>query len=371
MLEFNWALIFIQARLLTVNISFVPQKRRAVMKAKEIIFTKINTAELCDIELPELAPDAVAVKTMYSAISQGTERANITGAPNTSIYSTETSVKFPRVAGYSSAGVVIATGSAVTGVKIGDRVAVYWGLHRSINVVSEDKVVKIEDDGVSLQSAALSFIASFSMAAIRKCRVELGESALVMGAGILGLLSVKLLRAAGSAPVIIADPDPVRREKALLQGADYAFDPTSADFAEEVKGVTDGGVKVAIEVSGVGAGFNGALDCMAKFGRVALLGCTRNSDFTVDYYRKIHGPGITVIGAHTLARPEAESHPGWFTHRDDIKAILKLCALGRLDLDGMIEETYSPSKCGDVYSRLINGKDFPIVVEFDWSEYGV
>lgn len=341
------------------------------MKAKQIIFTKINTAELCDVELPELAPDAVAVKTMYSAVSQGTERANITGAPSTSIYSTDMTVEFPRFAGYSSAGVVIAVGSAVKSVKIGDRVAVYWGLHRSINVVSEDKVVKIEYDGVSLQAAALSFIASFSMAAIRKCRVELGESALVMGAGILGLLSVKLLRVAGAVPIIIADPDPVRREKALAQGADYAFDPTSSDFAQEVKKVTGGGVNIAIEVSGVGAGFNGALDCMAKFGRVALLGCTRNSDFTVDYYRKIHGPGITVIGAHTLARPEAESHPGWFTHRDDIKAIFKLCAMGRLDLDGIIEETHSPSECSGVYTRLIYDKSFPIVVEFDWSEYGV
>ena len=341
------------------------------MKAKQIIFTKINTAELCDVEIPALLPNEVAVRTAYSTISQGTERANITGAPSTSIYSTDMTVKFPRVAGYSSAGVVITVGSAVKSVKPGDRVVVYWGLHRSVNVVSEDKVVRIEDESVSFRAAAISFIASFSMAAIRKCRVELGESALVMGAGILGLLSVNMLRVAGAVPVIVADPDPVRREKALKQGADYAFDPTASDFAERVKAVTGGGVNVAIEVSGVGAGFNGALDCMAKFGRIALLGCTRNSDFTVDYYRKIHGPGITVIGAHTLARPEAESRPGWFTHRDDIKAVLKLCAMGRLDFDGIIEESHLPSACGEVYSRLIYDKNFPIVVQFDWGDCGV
>ena len=341
------------------------------MKAKQILFTKINTAELCDVEIPALLPNEVAVRTAYSTISQGTERANITGSPSTSIYSTDATVIFPRAAGYSSAGIVIATGSAVKSVSPGDRVAVYWGLHRSINVVAEHKVVRIEDESVSLRAAAISFIASFSMAAIRKCRVELGESALVMGAGILGLLSVKLLRAAGAAPVIVADPDPVRREKALKQGADYAFDPTASDSSERVRAVTGGGVNVAIEVSGVGAGFNGALDCMAKFGRVALLGCTRNSDFTVDYYRKIHGPGITVIGAHTLARPETESHPGWFTHRDDIKARLKLCAMGRLDLDGIIEESHLPTECGEVYSRLISDKQFPIVVQFDWGNCGV
>lgn len=121
-------------------------------------------------------------------------------------------------------------------------------------------------------------------------------------------------------------------------------------------------------MTGVGAGFNETLDCMARFGRVALLGCTRNSDFTVDYYRKIHAPGITVIGAHTLARPDTESHPGWFTHSDDIKAVLKLCSAGRLCLENLIEETHSPEECGEVYQRLAFDKNFPVVVQFDWRD---
>ena len=82
--------------------------------------------------------------------------------------------------------------------------------------------------------------------------------------------------------------------------------------------------------------------------------------------KKIHAPGITVIGAHTIARPEKESHPGWFTHRDDIKATLKLCSGGRINLESLIEETHSPKECQDVYNRLIFDKDFPVVVQFDW-----
>ena len=107
---------------------------------------------------------------------------------------------------------------------------------------------------------------------------------------------------------------------------------------------------------------------MAKFGRVALLGCTRSSDFTVDYYKKVHAPGITLIGAHTIARPEEESHPGWFTHRDDITAVLDLLASGRLTFADMIKETHSPAECADVYHRLVFDKNFPIVVQFDWRE---
>ena len=166
--------------------------------------------------------------------------------------------------------------------------------------------------------------------------------------------------------MIAADPNPARRAFALKNGADFAFDPLCEDFADKVKSVTGGGVNVAIEVTGVGAGFNEALDCMAKFGRVTLLGCTRNSDFTVDYYKKIHAPGITVIGAHTMARPNTESHPGWFTHHDDIKAVLKLCGGGRLCLEDMVTETHSPIDCPEVYKRLIFDKDFPVAVQFDW-----
>lgn len=337
------------------------------MKCKQIVFTEKNKAELLTVDVNEPAPNEVMVETMVSTISCGTERANITGDPNINALGAS-GVVFPRTSGYNSAGIVVKKGSDVKNIDIGDRVVVYFGQHKKYNVVPEENVVKIDDDSISFETGAMSFISTFPMAAIRKTRLEMGESAIVMGLGILGMIAVKLLRAAGAVPIIAADPNPKRREVALKNGADYAFDPLSADFADKVKNVTGGGVNVAIEVTGVGAGFNEALDCMAKFGRVALLGCTRNSDFTVDYYKKIHAPGITVIGAHTIARPNIESHPGWFTHRDDIKAVLKLCVGDRLCLENLIGETHLPTECSEVYNRLIFDKDFPVVVQFDWSD---
>jgi threonine dehydrogenase-like Zn-dependent dehydrogenase len=110
-----------------------------------------------------------------------------------------------------------------------------------------------------------------------------------------------------------------------------------------------------------------ALDCMRKFGRVALLGCTRSSDFSIDYYRKVHGPGITLIGAHTRARPEKESHGGWWTERDEALAIIKLLETGRLDFDSLIEDVRSPKEHKEVYKRLIEEPTFPIL-QFDWSD---
>ena len=206
------------------------------------------------------------------------------------------------------------------------------------------------------------------MAAVRKTKVELGESMLVMGLGILGLLSVIFSKQSGAVPVIAVDPVKERREKALAFGADYALDPTDNDFVAKVKELSDGGVNCAIEVTGLGVGLDQALDCMAKFGRIALLGCTRDKNFTIDYYRKVHGPGIQIIGAHTMARPEYESHEGYFTQRDDIKTVLKLCAAKRIDLNKIIDEVYIPEDCAEVYTRLINDKSFPVISQFDWRD---
>ena len=336
------------------------------MEIRQIVFTRKNCAELL-IKEEELRAGEVCVQTVVSTISPGTERANIIGESNVNpLREADLEPIFPRTAGYSSAGVVTAVAENVTSVKVGDRVAVYWGKHKDYNIVPEENVVQIEDDQVSFEEAAVSFIATFPLAAIRKTRLEVGESMMIMGQGLLGQLAVQLARAAGAVPVIAVDPVPEKREEALKIGADYALDPYDPDFVETVKQITKGGVKTAIEVTGLGKGLEQCLDCMAKFGRVALLGCTRDRNFTIDYYRKVHYPGITLVGAHTGVRPEHESYPGYFTNRDDILTVLNLCAGKRVDLKKMTWEVCQPEECTTVFERLINDRQFPAVVQFDW-----
>lgn len=335
------------------------------MKTKQILFTKINTAELVEIDLPELKENEVRIKTAFSTISQGTEKANITGDPNVNGAGAGT-VNFPRSCGYASAGTVIETGKNVKKVKVGDKVVATWGKHNEVNQLDESLLVKIPE-GISFSEASMTLIASFPLAAVRKCHVEIGESVVIMGLGILGQFAVLFARAQGAAPVIAVDPVKERREKALKLGADYALDPTDENFVEKVKELTDGGANVCIEVTGLGKGLEQGLDVMKRFGRVALLGCTRDKNFTIDYYKKVHFPGITIIGAHTMARPQEESHSGWFTHADDIKAIMKMIELKRIDVKQLVNEVHSPEECYEVFKRLVEDKNFP-VVQFDWSK---
>ncbi len=333
------------------------------MKNTQIAFTAPCVSELWERDIAAPTGNQVLVRLVRSTISSGTERANLVGEKNVTIAQNAV-VPFPRCCGYCSAGVVQAVGPEVKTIAVGDRVALSWTVHSKYNLVPEQNVHKIPSEDISMAHAALVHIGTFPLAAIRKCHLELGEGALVVGLGILGLMAVQLLKAAGAYPVIAADLQDAKCRQALAIGADYAFNTADPDFAEKVKAVC-GGVKVAIEVTGNGKALDTTLDCMAPLGRVALLGCTRHSDFTIDYYKKVHGPGIQLLGAHTLARPKAESAPGLWTTHDDVMAILGLIQGGRLDLEQLIEEVHSPLDHKEVYARLAAGGAFP-VVQFDW-----
>jgi len=337
------------------------------MTTKQIVFTEAYKAELLDVEYDEPKANEVTVELEYSAISAGTEKANYTGQRNGPGMKDGEAPKYPITVGYSSAGRIVAVGSDVTDLKVGDRVIAYWSKHKKRLTVEREFIIKLPDE-VSTQEASMAYISIFPLAAIRKTHLEIGESALVMGLGILGVFAVQELKAAGAYPIIAADPIAERREFALKLGADYALDPTKEGFADEVKRLSAGGVNVCIEVTGLGAGLIGALDCMKEMGRVALLGCTRSSQFEIDYYGKVHGRGISLIGAHTMARPKHESSSGLWTIEDDIRTVFNLIKGKRLNFKDMICEIHSPAEAQKVYQRLINEKNCPIGVLFDWSK---
>ena len=331
------------------------------MKTKKIVFVEKHNAQLLEAEIPDIKDDEVLVETEYTVVSGGTERAGILGMPNTG-------ARFPRSSGYSGIGRVLEIGKAVTTVKPGDRVLIYHGVHAKLNVRPETKVTKIIHDSLPSPEAALTIIASMGLGGVRKLELEIGESAMVMGLGLLGIFSVQFLRLGGAYPIIAADLNPERRELALSLGADYALDPSDADFVEKVKEITRGkGVRATVEVTGVSAALKTALECAARQGRISLLGCTRVSDCGIDFYSQVHKPGVTLIGAHNMVRPLIESYPHHWTHQDDCKVILDLIASGRIKTAPVISRIVSPTDAHDIYNQLCDDPKFPMGTLFDWT----
>lgn len=337
------------------------------MNNKQIIFTKPGVAELLDAPIADtLNPHQVLVRTVYTVISAGTERANLIGEINISGKKEDCNDRFPRKCGYCGVGVVEKIGSEVTRVGVGDRVIVYFGKHSSYNIMPDTQVFPIRQEEVTDLDAALMVIAAFPAEGVRKSRLEYGESVMVVGLGILGLIAVQLAAIAGAVPVIAVDPNPERRALAMQFGADHAVDPCDENFVAQIKALTGGkGANVMVEASGNSKALQNGLLACAPMARVTLLGCTRTPD-TYDLYHDVHFPGISLIGAHNFARPKVESYPGNWTAEDDIQAMLRLIAYGRMDLKPLIQEIHSPTEAPAVFERLANDRNFPIGVAFDW-----
>lgn len=330
------------------------------MKSKTIVFTKPKTAELIEKEIGVATGSLVKVKMEYTVVSGGTERANIMAMNNTS-------QRFPMSLGYCGVGFVTEIGNKVADIKIGDRVLVYHGIHTEYNILPERDVTKIENDEINSLDAAFVIIASMGLGGVRKLAIELGESAMVMGLGLLGMFSVQFCRLNGANPVIAVDMNHDRRELALKLGADYALDPTEHDFVEKIKEITKGrGINACIEVTGKSIAMEQALKCASPKGRISLLGCTRVSDCAVDYYTQVHLPGIKLIGAHNSVRPKVESYPHHWTHHDDCRAILDMIETRRVNIKSIISRVVKPEMAPEIYTELCENKNFPLGTVFDW-----
>lgn len=153
------------------------------MKGKQIFFTDVHKAELCEVDVPALRENEVLTDMEYTVVSGGTERAFIMGMNNTS-------QKFPMSLGYCGVGRVIAIGAKVTEFSIGDRVLVYHGKHAKYNIRPVESLTKVTDDDISSLDAAFVVIATMGLGGVRKLELELGESAMVMGLGLLDRKSV-------------------------------------------------------------------------------------------------------------------------------------------------------------------------------------
>ena len=126
---------------------------------------------------------------------------------------------------------------------------------------------------LSFNEAAMLEAVSVALHGVKVSQVAGGETALVIGAGMIGLLTLQAARAAGCARVFIADVDATRLELAKQVGADETLHCSGAELVAEVMRLTGGdGVDVALEAVGRNETVAGAIDCTRKGGTVTLVG---------------------------------------------------------------------------------------------------
>ncbi len=304
----------------------------------------------------------IQMKNVCTLISPGTERAFILGLDNAKN-------KYPFVPGYCCAGYVNEIGKGVTGFQKGDRVCAFAldiG-HREIGNVPVHKVVKIPER-VSFAHAAFVPLGQVAMQAVRKCNIELGEAAAILGLGIIGLLAMQLAKAAGALPVIGLDRNPIRLKLAGQLGADLVLDNSAEKFREEILQMTEGkGIPVVLEGTGFPSVIEEACQLCAKMGRVSLLGSTRGLS-EINFYRDVHKKGLTLIGSHAECIPIQESYPKHWTYHDDAACFLKLIQSERINIEKMIDLRVRVDEVVPVYDRLVNWDKNLLGVIIEWDK---
>ena len=331
------------------------------MKAKAIQFVSRGKAEFSEIDFNDaVPPNCVMLKTICTLISPGTEFACISGAVTQS--------KYPMILGYSAVATVLKTGENVTKFSVGDRCLCYHSGHMNYQMMPESNLVKIPDDSLPSEEAVYCVVGCMGFQGVRRCRPEFGESLMVMGLGLLGQFAVQTARLSGCFPVIGLDFNEQRRSIALESGADAVFSPDDPELEKKIRELTNGkGVNSVIEVTGNPQAVVQGLKLTARFGRFALVGCSRTPTENIDFYNLVHRPGISVIGAHNMARPLNDQRPGVWTMAEDMEILLKYMAAGRLNCKQLHTMTAAPAEAPGIYDRLYARDPNLLGVVFDWT----
>ncbi len=339
------------------------------METQQILFTGKKTAELKKETISPPGINQVLVKMDYTAISAGTEKANLLATPNRGdiVEALPEEKAFPIQCGYSGVGTVLQVGENVHDLIPGQKVATAWGHHAACQIFDRRNIVPIDQEGIDLRAAAFAMILEISLGGVRKTHPEMGESILVMGQGIIGVFATAFARICGGCPVIAADPNPNRTDLAKQVGANLTADPSKPDFPQRIHDFTRGkGANIVIEATGIDSALGQALDCVARQGRISLLGCTRFQDSSINFYQKVHRTGVSIIGAHTMVKPDYDSYPGYWTCADDMRTALDYIADGRLNMVPFLQHVFPPEKAPEVFRALCDDPDFPMGVLFDW-----
>ncbi|MEP9381819.1 2,3-butanediol dehydrogenase [Nocardioides sp. KR10-350] len=271
----------------------------------------------------------------------------------------------PVTIGHEMSGVVYAVGEGVDDVKIGDHVVVEpYILHDDVDTgpdsrdyhlspdmnfiglggygggLAEKIAVKRRwvhkvDPSVPLDQAALIEPLSVGYHAVERSGASAGDTALITGAGPIGLLTAAICKARGLTTVI-SEPSPLRRQKATESGVgDHVLDPTTTDVVAEVRALTDGrGADVGFECTSVQPALDTLLDGLRPTGKLVVVSIWGHPA-SVDM-QKVVLKEIDVRG--TIAY--VNSHPATIALIEQGKVDLAPFITGRIGLDGLVDEGY-------------------------------
>ncbi len=272
----------------------------------------------------------------------------------------------PGAPGYSSAGTIVGVGEGVTDLRVGDRVACAgagYAVHAELACVPRLLVTKIPvGPEITFDEAAFTTVGAVALHGIRTAEVKLGDVVAVIGLGLLGQLTVQMLKAAGCR-VLAMDLVPARAELALRLGAD-GVSGTPAEFRELClhHSAGHGADEVLITAETPSSGpVNLSAQLARDRGTVVAVGTVGMDIQRKLYYEKeldfrisrSYGPGRYDSAYEQKGRDYPIGHVRW-TETRNMEAFLQLLAEKKLDVEALITHRFPIANARSAY-ELING----------------
>jgi polar amino acid transport system substrate-binding protein len=343
-----------------------------------------------ELPIPVCHQNGILVKTHYSIISAGTEKASVN---NTKASLLEKAKKQPeqvkmvldmvkkeglistyhkvqnkldsyKTMGYSLSGEVIQ--SNCDEFKIGDLVACAgagYAVHAEVITVPKNLAVKIPE-GVSMEDASFVTLGSIALQGIRQADLRLGETVAVIGLGLLGQLTVQMLKASGCR-VIGMDIDEKLFDKAKEYGCEFTF-KSDKENLKTIKSFGDGfGVDATIITASTQSNepVEIALDITRKKGKVIVVGAVGMNLPRSPFYEKeidfriscSYGPGRYDADYEEYGNDYPPAYVRW-TEKRNLQTILELIANNRLDVKSMVSHKFLINDAIKAYD-IITGVD--------------
>ena len=286
----------------------------------------------------------------------------------------------PVALGYSSAGVVLEVGRGVSGIRVGDPVACAgqgFASHAEIVSVPVHLCAPIPD-GVDFDAAAFVTLGAIALQGLRQTDARLGETVAVIGLGLLGQLTVQLLKASGCR-VVGADLDTRKLDLARTFGAEAAVLPDA--LPDAVMRLTEGhGVDAVVVTAGTKS--NGPVELAGtvarKKGRVVIVGAVGLTIPREPYYRKelelrmsmSYGPGRYDRRYEEEGRDYPYAYVRW-TEQRNMRAFLALVKEGKATVDPLVTHRFSIEEAATAYEALADsaGSTLGILLRYPGREH--
>jgi 2-desacetyl-2-hydroxyethyl bacteriochlorophyllide A dehydrogenase len=333
------------------------------MKAPAVVFVEPKRMEIREMELPEPGPQQIGIRTVFSGVSQGTERWALTGRYNH--FDENVPAYYPCSPGYQAAGIVDVVGSEVKDLAVGDHVFTmgthftdpdhkYPGpcqaSHSAYLVVDAAEATKVAPE-VDLAAASMYHMASVSRSGVRITKLQPGDLVALIGLGIIGQMTAQAARRAG-ARVIATDLIPERREAAAAYSADRVVDGSTETLEDAVRQEAPDGADVVIDTTGIASMFNRCRDLIREEGRIAMQG----------YY-----PDLIEIDFHPthITRATVTFPCGWddqFNHE-----LAEDMATGRITIEPLITHRIPFRDAQQAYDLVLDHPEASLGMVLDWA----